>query len=183
MDDFACENPQSLLFINIGAYVPYDTLKCSQHHKLHLRAKIDVNRPIFIELWPGKVWWCDGVFWSDVIFFTKIKLIMFSIIVSIERLIRWRHHIKILYRTRGYWRACHGGWWCAMCWGDIEIVGGNCVDNGRTNGSTDWHIDYCRDTKGQICRTVDHVFFDPFLVGDQQFDSKLSTDMGFAGTL
>jgi hypothetical protein len=65
MADYACEKPPSRIFVNIGAYVPYYTSKCSEHYNLHLRAKIDGNGPIFIELWPGEVRCCDGEFWSQ----------------------------------------------------------------------------------------------------------------------
>ncbi len=63
MADFACRNPPSRIFVDINALIPYDTSNCSQHNKLHLRARIDGNGPIFIELWPGKVGCCNGMFW------------------------------------------------------------------------------------------------------------------------
>jgi hypothetical protein len=60
MADFACPNPPRRIFVNIGALIPYDTSKCSQHHYLHLRAKIDGNGSILMELWSSEVRVYDG---------------------------------------------------------------------------------------------------------------------------
>ncbi len=65
MADFACRNPPGRIFVDISALIPYDASNCSQQNKLSLDAKIDGNGPIFIELWPGKVRCCDGMFSSE----------------------------------------------------------------------------------------------------------------------
>ncbi len=65
MPDFACKYPSSRIVINIGALIPYDTSNCSRHPKLHFSAIMDGDGPILIELWPGELLCCDGLFWSQ----------------------------------------------------------------------------------------------------------------------
>jgi len=55
MADFACQNPLSRNFIDIGAVITYYTSKCRQDHNLYFDEKFAGNGPIFIELWPGEV--------------------------------------------------------------------------------------------------------------------------------
>ncbi len=116
MADFACRNPPSRIFVNIYALIPYDTSNCSQHNKLHLCAKIDVNGPIFIKLWPGEVRGCDVMFSSqnspghNFVNIGPLTSVVSLKCSSLCRLSWGQDHIKNLYRTLRHWRdgLCHG---------------------------------------------------------------------------